>query len=582
MSYWKIINLNIKQQQKLISREEFRDLLAQFLAGQNVQLQATEVITGNNGWIQFKYENDLIIFQTGLKNKTNIKIEPLYTSEFNLLLLLSDKNGNLIRVYQYQPSKNRFYSYWHLLRNIEINWIIAFLKGLPLAPKSCIIQTTKFGSIEFRINNKPIKLTTGLKKIQKIKIQPLQTKQNEWFFLLIDLKGKLLNAYQWFPKQMNFSPAWITKNPNKDVNWILAYLYGLPVKPQPGILYTSKNSYIYFFLNKICISVWTGLKENTPIHIKPLETKEYGWIIRLYTNENKHLYDYQLLPQHPKKIRKFYISYKHQLMQDLLQGNTNITPLPMMIKTTKDGTFIMQLNSKRYTLSTSLSGTHEIQIKPLWSKDLGWLFLLIDPKNNILLNVYQGDPQKSTLKCLFHASKNKVNLNWIRAYLLGIPVEPQTCVATTTANGSVSMGLYTQLLHTGLTGANQVYLQPLKTAAYGWILRIYDDQNRHLCDYKLHPFNENKFVQLNKNYQFQTILDYLHGKEISPIPCQITTNTKQEITFQLHGQRKSIYIGVASSLIHLIPKYTGNYSWLIEIWNEDKTKLLTTIDRRRL
>ncbi|MBU0581215.1 MAG: hypothetical protein KKA19_08560 [Candidatus Margulisbacteria bacterium] len=487
MSYRKIISTYIKPvfQKNLISFKCFRILIKKLFTGQKVILTPCKIITSPYGKIDFSLYKHKTILCTGIPKKQITLITPLYLKEYGWVLLITDKNNNLLNTYQVDiKHKSLKILYRSSIKEKKLNWLNAFLSGLPFEPQNFYFKTNNCGTIYISAVNKMI--TTGIKKELNIYFKFIKTEYFGWILLLIDPeKDLLLRPYQLDPIKHHIRCLW---KGDREFNWLVAFLYGLTNELKPFSAETDINGNFNIKCFKSLIRLATGINKKKLIHFIPLRTIEHGWI------------------------------------------------------------------------------------------------LLLTNKNNDLLAAYSFDLKKHKLNRLWFNMKHSYLLNWIIAYLFGLPVEPKGCLYSTNQSGAFCFCINKKKItvFTGYYGIKKIKIIVQNTKEYGWLLRIYNLEDTHLRDIQLLPNSLKKIQLFYYPYELQTIVDYLRGKNIQPLSSSRITDSQGIIHLSINTQVKTFFVGPKKAQVHLIPKYSENYGWLIEIWNEDKTELLTTIDRRRL
>ncbi|MBU0579897.1 MAG: hypothetical protein KKA19_01870, partial [Candidatus Margulisbacteria bacterium] len=399
-------------------------------------------------------------------------------------VLLIDKNNDLLlNAYQVNLTNFKLKLIFRNFTNTNLSWLIAYLCGLPVEPRKCIVKSKSNGNISFRINNNCYRLQTNNTTFQKIIIDPIKTSRFGWIISLRDLEGRLLNNYQLLPytkekfKLLSRKGFWFQT--------IIDHLKNKEIPPQECTVNSDHKGHINFLVNKNIFCLRSkNIGQSYPIHIKPVYTEQYNWVLQLYDNDFQHLTDYIIKHGIKPTVRKCRNdSYKVQTIIDYASG-LDIKPLPCSIETDANAMIYFSIKNKT------------IPIK------------------------------------LF--AKNKSQL---------------------------------------------VDIEPIYTKAYGYILRLKDKKGNFLNDYQVRPTQK----CFPRGYELQTIIDYLSGLEIEPKPCSIYTAQNGIINVKINNKFTRFHTNTnKKQLVHLIPKYNKNYGWLIEVWNEDKTELLTTIDRRRL
>ncbi|MBU0579898.1 MAG: hypothetical protein KKA19_01875 [Candidatus Margulisbacteria bacterium] len=443
------------------------------------------------------------------------------------------------------------------LRNI----FIKIFSGAEVPPFRGIIKTSEKGTISFRIKYKTYNLYTGEKKQQIIHFELLHTNAYGYILRLKDDQGNILNDYQLIPKVKCFEKSY-------EFQTITDYISGSAVQPLACSAQTNHSGYVFFVVNNKLYIFSANQKKSQIVYLEPISTESYGIVLRLKDKNGKFLNDYQLRPT----LKLFDRGYEFQIIIDHISG-LNVKPLPCSINTINNGTIHFYIKHKHYVFSTGSKKQKMIHLEPIHTEAYGIVLRLKDINGNIL-NDYQ-------LKPALRRFERGYEFQTIHDYIFNSDIEPVACAIKTDINGVIGFKKddVSYRFNSGQRKEQVINITPIKTEAYGFVFRLINTQENFLCDYQVRP----KYKFLKRGYEFQTINDFLSGKNIQPLPCKIETASRGIICFYIGNKGLNICTPqMKKKTVWLIPKYSGNYGWLIEIWNENKTELLSTIDRRRL
>ncbi|MBU0581216.1 MAG: hypothetical protein KKA19_08565 [Candidatus Margulisbacteria bacterium] len=442
------------------------------------------------------------------------------------------------------------------------NVLFKLLAGTKVPPFTCTLTTNNWGLISFQKNNQQCTLSTGQKGQQIIKIESIHTKAYGPILRLKSNQGEILNDYQVHPKLKALEKGY-------ELYTFIDYHTGLNIDPVAFSRNTDNHGFITLCYNEKSYTFSTGLNSKQIVNIEPIQTKAYGIILRFTDKNRNFLCDYQLRPF----LKKFDRGYEFQTIIDHISDST-IQPIACTLCTNKKRNISFRINNKEYAFSTNLKN-QLINIEPIQTNVYGWVLRLKNKEGEFICD-YQ-------LKLSLRHFARGYKIQTISDHIFGLDITPLACSIKTNNQGSITFKHNKKLLQitTGKKYQQIISIEPIQTKAYGWILRLKNNKGEFICDYQLRP--SLKFLE--KGYEFQTVSDYLNGLDVQPLPSSTITTDRGVINFFSHSNKKRICIhtgGEKNKTVLLIPKYNSNYGWLIEVWNENKTKLLTTIDRRRL
>ncbi|MBU0579900.1 MAG: hypothetical protein KKA19_01885 [Candidatus Margulisbacteria bacterium] len=431
-------------------------------------------------------------------------------------------------------------------------------------PIEGIVQTNSNGALNFCISGKTINFYCS-KGSQAIKYKLINTEAYGWVLRLSELKSNIFNDYQLYPEITCFRKGY-------EYQTVLEYLNGKDINPVAGSVYTGTTGTFIIYIKNKSYTLDIKKKAIEKIKFTPIKTTAYGWVIRFTDSYDNFLSDFYLT----NEIQRLFRGYEIQSIIDLIEGK-NIEPEPFIYKTDSVARLYLYVNEKPLVLSTGLKkGYQKINIIPIKTNAYGWILRLADLKNNFLKD-YQLFPN---FKLLVHGYE----LELVKDFLAGKNVELQAGKTTVGGNGIFVLAINNKIIifSTGTIKNKTVCFTPLKTEPYDWILRLSDLQGKLICDYQLIP-KTNEIRLLNRGYKLNTIIDYWAGKDIKPLEALVQTDCNGVLHFQINRKSFHVYTDWKKShLVSLVPKYSNNYGWLIEVWDKDKTTLFRTIDRRRL
>ncbi|MBU0579902.1 MAG: hypothetical protein KKA19_01895, partial [Candidatus Margulisbacteria bacterium] len=453
-------------------------------------------------------------------------------------------------------------------------------RGEKVNQAPCHATTSPRGFLVLSINNKILSFKFGLSNAI-LKIKPHYTKEYGWVFLFIDNAGDIFKAYQYNPAQNTRKILWRVYGQQKALNWITAYLNGIPVTPKDCVISTMLNGNINLLINHENFQLATGTKKQKIAHIKTVYHNKYGWIAMLFDQNNNLLNAYQLLPKEKKvKLLWFIQSKKAFALNNLIAlfYGLPLEPKDILVKTYNCGRIFFNVKGKAITLYTGIKRNQKIIIRPILQKNNKMFLLLIDPKTGHLLNAYTCNLKKTTASNIWY-SRRGPQINWLIAYLAGLPVEPKACSIKTDKQGNFHFKFFKKYITLSTSAKNNqiIYLKPVKTIKQKWVLLLYNGREELLNVYPLIPkdFSAKPFWRTSRNiFPYNTLLAFLHGIPVKLKEFTVSTDAHGTISINLNHQYLSFVTGLNhQETIYFKPLNTKQYGWIYRLYLKDGTHL---------